>query len=553
MPKGYAVVQQERKRPRPIPHHDTSPEPSITESPLQLFVTQTFSVADLDGDGLLSAEEFILFVHHLTLDGGESATDENNEDCQRLLRHLDADGDGKIKREELLTFIAQGVTLNAEELFTYAERSKAHDLMVTILESIKDELDMTSPGWSNSSSSSSVNSGGSSSSNNSNNNSSSNSSSRSNSNNNSRSNSNSAFDESLRNNNTHKVGKKGISLRMLGRLFMRASHSTANKSKKKDVERSERTTTRDGGTKDKIQASSSEESIQMLIKNAHEKIQRLEQKQRQQQKRWRRQQKVQSLEIEDLITKNKMLANIIQEQNSELRTLPGEQRERMLQGRLAMCREEISRLHCEVDILHSTKEAHEDEKEEREEEEEEEEEDKDSDDDNTDQMEPRVHHDRLTPRLAVPISSEDEQDEQDSNKSGGNRRDRYLGFSSSSSSSKLSSFGIKKRKRKRKKRTIKKIKRNSKYAYSIDPSDEIKVLQQNAAFMVSSDPELEILRKEIVDIILGSRIYKTGSGKSPNVQEKIMKIIRKSSLTKFAARELLLELEQQLPGILPFV
>ena len=41
----------------------------------------------------------------------------------------------------------------------------------------------------------------------------------------------------------NKVEKKGISLRMLGRLFMRASHSTANKSKKKDVERSERTTT----------------------------------------------------------------------------------------------------------------------------------------------------------------------------------------------------------------------------------------------------------------------------------------------------------------------
>ena len=60
----------------------------------------------------------------------------------------------------------------------------------------------------------------------------------------------------------------------------------------------------------------------------------------------------------------------------------------------------------------------------------------------------------------------------------------------------------------------------------------------------AGDNELEALRKEIfVAIILGSRLYKSGSGKSPDVQEQVFKVLAKSSLSSTAAHALLYELE----------
>ena len=69
----------------------------------------------------------------------------------------------------------------------------------------------------------------------------------------------------------------------------------------------------------------------------------------------------------------------------------------------------------------------------------------------------------------------------------------------------------------------------------------------------AGDNELEALRKEIVAIILGSRLYKSGSGKSPDVQEKILKVLAKSSLSSTAAHALLYELEETMKDVLPLV
>ena len=69
----------------------------------------------------------------------------------------------------------------------------------------------------------------------------------------------------------------------------------------------------------------------------------------------------------------------------------------------------------------------------------------------------------------------------------------------------------------------------------------------------AGDNELEALRKEIVAIILGSRLYKSGSGKSPDVQEKILNVLAKSSLSSTAAHALLYELEETMKDVLPLV
>ena len=70
----------------------------------------------------------------------------------------------------------------------------------------------------------------------------------------------------------------------------------------------------------------------------------------------------------------------------------------------------------------------------------------------------------------------------------------------------------------------------------------------------AGDNELEALRKEIfVAIILGSRLYKSGSGKSPDVQEQVSKVLAKSSLSSTAAHALLYELEETMKDVLPLV
>ena len=69
----------------------------------------------------------------------------------------------------------------------------------------------------------------------------------------------------------------------------------------------------------------------------------------------------------------------------------------------------------------------------------------------------------------------------------------------------------------------------------------------------AGDAELEVLRKEIVAIILGSRLYKTGTGRSPDVQEQILRVLAQSSLSSTAAHALLFELEATLQEVLPLV
>ena len=54
-------------------------------------------------------------------------------------------------------------------------------------------------------------------------------------------------------------------------------------------------------------------------------------------------------------------------------------------------------------------------------------------------------------------------------------------------------------------------------------------------------------------IILGSRLYKSGSGKSPDVQEQVFKVLAKSSLSSTAAHALLYELEETMKDVLPLV
>ena len=81
---------------------------------------------------------------------------------------------------------------------------------------------------------------------------------------------------------------------------------------------------------------------------------------------------------------------------------------------------------------------------------------------------------------------------------------------------------------------------------------ELVILKPSAA--TAGDNELEALRKEIfVAIILGSRLYKSGSGKSPDVQEQVFKVLAKSSLSSTAAHALLYELEETMKDVLPLV
>ena len=71
--------------------------------------------------------------------------------------------------------------------------------------------------------------------------------------------------------------------------------------------------------------------------------------------------------------------------------------------------------------------------------------------------------------------------------------------------------------------------------------------------VTAGDAELEMLRKEIVAIILGSRLYKTGTGRSPNVREQILSVLAQSSLSSTAAHALLFELEATMQEVLPLV
>jgi len=111
------------------------------------------------------------------------------------------------------------------------------------------------------------------------------------------------------------------------------------------------------------------------------------------------------------------------------------------------------------------------------------------------------------------------------------------------------------KKGKRRKRNRNKHKKTSKYSTSagaLSPTDEIEyVLNQNSHLMLVNDSELEMLRKDIVQIILGSKLY--GSSNALQIQNDILQRLSRSTLSSSAAHDLISHLEQQLPTILPFV
>ena len=95
--------------------------------------------------------------------------------------------------------------------------------------------------------------------------------------------------------------------------------------------------------------------------------------------------------------------------------------------------------------------------------------------------------------------------------------------------------------------------RDGKRQNRLSAAKEAELVILNPSVATAGDNELEALRKEIVAIILGSRLYKSGSGKSPDVQEKILKVLAKSSLSSTAAHALLYELEETMKDVLPLV
>ena len=84
----------------------------------------------------------------------------------------------------------------------------------------------------------------------------------------------------------------------------------------------------------------------------------------------------------------------------------------------------------------------------------------------------------------------------------------------------------------------------------LSPKNEIDyVLNINEDLMIK-DPELERLRIQIVEIILGSKLYHLSSDK---LHQKIMNVLSNSTLSTSAAQNLVADLEDQLPYILPVV
>ena len=84
----------------------------------------------------------------------------------------------------------------------------------------------------------------------------------------------------------------------------------------------------------------------------------------------------------------------------------------------------------------------------------------------------------------------------------------------------------------------------------LSPKNEIDyVLNINEDLMIK-DPELERLRIQIVEIILGSKLYHLSSDK---LHQKIMNVLSNSTLSTSAAQNLVADLENQLPHILPVV
>jgi hypothetical protein len=104
---------------------------------LKTFIEKVWSHVDLDKDGFLSAEEFVLFVQKIT--GDTTLIDMNT--ALRFVQYVDTSKDNKIDKNELMNFILHGVHLDQEDLNSYAERSPEHKVLASVISSVKLRLD----------------------------------------------------------------------------------------------------------------------------------------------------------------------------------------------------------------------------------------------------------------------------------------------------------------------------------------------------------------------------------------------------------------------------
>jgi len=188
--------------------------------------------------------------------------------------------------------------------------------------------------------------------------------------------------------------------------------------------------------------------------------------------------------------------------NNTQETLEGEskgatKRERMLQGRLEICRVEIQRLEDKIEQLTHGMTAN------------------------------------NTPRLLLPVQDNDARDSDPDQ--------QWREATRIKTTNKAS--GRRRKKKKTTKTTTKK-----KYVPPTAAKEQAKDLFTPT---VLKDPELERLRQDIVQIILGSKIY--NSGKSNQMYLQIMHVLEHSTLTPGASQELVADLVGQLPSIFPLV
>ncbi|XP_065010296.1 probable calcium-binding protein CML18 [Musa acuminata AAA Group] len=79
----------------------------VDDAAAERALREAFDVYDLDGNGLISAEELHRVMNRL----GEKCS---VKDCSRMIRPVDADGDGNVNFEEFKKMMANGVGVGRE-------------------------------------------------------------------------------------------------------------------------------------------------------------------------------------------------------------------------------------------------------------------------------------------------------------------------------------------------------------------------------------------------------------------------------------------------------
>ena len=105
-------------------------------SRLDMYTSFVWDKYDLDKDGSLNSSEFETFLKVIT-QRGDAIT---SEDCSRFLRQMDRSGDGKLQRDELVSFAGSGFEMGEEEAKEYASRSVMHELLVVFINKIKGSI-----------------------------------------------------------------------------------------------------------------------------------------------------------------------------------------------------------------------------------------------------------------------------------------------------------------------------------------------------------------------------------------------------------------------------